>query len=164
MKRTQGQPWQSQGNFPGHWTSPATSGCWARRVQALTAGRWALTAGRINLMKPQTGATMMGEIEEACGRIEHLVESGYLPDSLKRDLELLLRAVKRGSAGDADDGPASIMKRSALIELADLVGTTEQTIGKIEKSLEHSSFSAIADVLGIDRRLLDRPALNAMKP
>jgi hypothetical protein len=56
------------------------------------------------------------------------------------------------------------MKRSALIELADLVGTTEQTIGKIEKSLEHSSFSAIADVLGIDRRLLDRPALNAMKP
>jgi len=110
------------------------------------------------------GATMMGEIEEACGRIEHLVESGYLPDSLKRDLELLLRAVKRGSAGDADDGPASIMKRSALIELADLVGTTEQTIGKIEKSLEHSSFSAIADVLGIDRRLLDRPALNAMKP
>ena len=107
---------------------------------------------------------MMGEIEEACGRIEHLVESGYLPDSLKRDLELLLRAVKRGSAGDADDGPASIMKRSALIELADLVGMTEQTIGKIEKSLEHSSFSAIADVLGIDRRLLDRPALNAMKP
>jgi hypothetical protein len=102
---------------------------------------------------------MMGEIEEACGRIEHLVESGYLPDSLKRDLELLLRAVKRGSAGDADDGPASIMKRAALIELADLVGTTQQTIGKIEKGLEHSSFSAIADVLGIDRRLLDRPAL-----
>ena len=107
---------------------------------------------------------MMGEIEEACGRIEHhLVESGYLPDSLKRDLELLLRAVKRGSAGDADDGPASIMKRAALIELADLVGTTQQTIGKIEKGIEHSSFSAIADVLGIDRRLLD-PALNAMKP
>ena len=127
--------------------------------QAFIAGRWALTAGRINLMKPQTGATMMGEIEEACGRIEHLVESGYLPDSLKRDLELLLRAVKRGSAGDADDGPASIMKRAALIELADLVGTTQQTIGKIEKGLEHSSFSAIADVLGIDRRLLDRPAL-----
>jgi len=101
----------------------------------------------------------MGEIEEACGRIEHLVESGYLWGSLKRDLELLLRAVKRGSAGDADDGPASIMKRSALIELADLVGTTQQTIGG--KGLEHSSFSAIADVLGIDRRLLDRPALNA---
>jgi hypothetical protein len=107
---------------------------------------------------------MMGEIEEACGRIEHLVESGYLLDSLKRDLELLLRAVKRGSAGDADDGPASIMKRAALIELADLVGTTQQTIGKIEKGIEHSSFSAIADMLGIDRRLLDRPALNAMKP
>jgi hypothetical protein len=42
---------------------------------------------------------MMGEIEEACGRIEHLVESGYLPDGLKRDLELLLRVVKRVSAG-----------------------------------------------------------------
>ena len=128
---------------------------------------------------------MMGEIEEACGRIEHLVESGYLPDSLKRDLELLLRAVKRGSAGDADDGPASIMKRAALInearkdkklsqpELADVVGTTQATHpGKIEKAIEHSSFSAIADVLGIDRRLLDRPALttndrpalHAMKP
>jgi hypothetical protein len=107
---------------------------------------------------------MMGEIEEACGRIEHLVESGYLPDSLKRDLELLLRAVKRGSAGNADDGPASIMKRAGLIELADLVGTTQQTIGRVEKAIEHSSFSAIADVLGIDRRLLDRPALNAMKP
>ena len=102
---------------------------------------------------------MMGEIEEACGRIEHLVESGYLPDSLKRDLELLLRVVKPGSAGNADDGPASIMKRAALIEPADLVGTTRQTIGKIEKGIEHSSFSAIADVLGIDRRLLDRPAL-----
>ena len=138
-------------------------------------GRWALTEGRINLMKPQTGAAMMGEIEEACGRIEHLVESGYLPDSLKRDLGLLLRAVKRGSAGDADDGPASIMKRASLInrahkdkklsqpELADLVGTTQQTSGKIEKTIEHSSFSAIAEVLGIDRRLLD-PALNAMKP
>jgi DNA-binding XRE family transcriptional regulator len=119
----------------------------------------------------------MGEIEEACGRIEHLVESGYLPDSLKRDLELLLQAVKRGSAGDADDGPASIIKRAALIkrarkdkklsrpELADLVGTTQQTIGKIEKGIiEHSSFSAIADVLGIDRRLLDRPPPNPVKP
>ena len=135
-----------------------------RRGGLVAVGRWALTAGRINLMKSQTGATMMGEIEEACGRIEHLVESGYLPDSLKRDLELLLRAVKRGSAGDADDGPASIMKRAALIELADLVGTTQQSIGKIEKGIEHSSFSAIADVLGIDRRLLDRPALNAIKP
>jgi hypothetical protein len=51
-----------------------------------------------------------------------------------------------------------------LIELADLVGTTRQTIGKIEEGLEHSSFSAIADVLGIDRRLLDRPVLNVMKP
>ena len=118
---------------------------------------------------------MMGEVEEACGRIEHLVESGYLRGSLKRDLELLLRAVKRGSAGDADDGPASIMKRAALInearkdkklsqpELADLSGATQQPIGKIEKAIEHSSFSAIAEVLGIDRRLLD-PALNAMKP
>ena len=106
----------------------------------------------------------MGEIEEACGRIEHLVESGYLPDSLKRDLELLLRVVKRGSAGNADDGPASIMKRAALIELADLVGTTQQPVEKIEKAIEHSSFSAIADVLGIDRRLLDRPVLNGMKP
>ena len=105
----------------------------------------------------------------------HLVESGYLPDSLKRDLELLLRVVKRGSAGNADDGPASIMKRAALInearkdkklsqpELADLGGATQQPIGKIEKAIEHSSFSAIAEVLGIDRRLLD-PALNAMKP
>ena len=118
---------------------------------------------------------MMGEIEEACGRIEHLVESGYLPDSLKRDLELLLRVVKRGSAGDADDGPASIMKRAALAnqarkdkklsqpELADLGGATQQPIGKIEKAIEHSSFSAIAEVLGIDRRLLDRPALDAVK-
>jgi hypothetical protein len=118
---------------------------------------------------------MMGEIEEACGRIEHLVESGYLPDSLKRDLELLLRVVKRGSGGDADDGPASIMKRAALAnqarkdkklsqpELADLVGTTQQPIEKIEKAIEHSSFSAIAEVLGIDRRLLDRPALDAVK-
>jgi DNA-binding XRE family transcriptional regulator len=84
--------------------------------------------------------------------------------------------VKRGSAGNADDGPASIMKRAALIneahkdkklsqpELADLVGTTQQTSGKIEKGIGHSSFSAIADALGIDRRLLDGPALNAMKP
>ena len=56
------------------------------------------------------------------------------------------------------------MKRAALIELADLVGTTQQSMGKIEKGTEHSSFSAIADVLGIDRRLLDRPALDAMKP
>jgi hypothetical protein len=62
------------------------------------------------------------------------------------------------------------MKRAALInearkdkklsqpELADLVGATQH-----EKAIEHSSFSAIAEVLGIDRRLLD-PALNAVKP
>ena len=119
----------------------------------------------------------MGEIEEACGRIEHLLESGYLPDSLKRDLEVLLQAVKRGSADDADDSPSSIIERATLIkrarkdeklnqpELADLVGRTQQTIGKIEKGIiEHSSFSAIADVLGIDRRLLDRPAPNPVKP
>ena len=119
----------------------------------------------------------MGEIEEACVRIEHLVESQYLPQSLKRDLELLLQAVKRGSAGDADDSPASIIKRAVLItegrkdeklsqpEHADLVGTTQQTIGKIEKGIiEHSSFSTIADVLGIDRRLLDHPASNPVKP
>jgi hypothetical protein len=38
---------------------------------------------------------------------------------------------------------------------------TRQTIGKAEDgTIEHSSFSAIADVLGIDRRLLDRPPSN----
>jgi DNA-binding XRE family transcriptional regulator len=93
------------------------------------------------------------EIEGACGQIETLVLSG-LSDSLKRNLKLVLRAARSWDSHlnrsavktAAEDIPTLITqareeKRLSHYQLARLVGTTPQTIYKIENGqTKHSSF------------------------
>jgi ribosome-binding protein aMBF1 (putative translation factor) len=87
-----------------------------------------------------TEPNVPSEIEGACGRIETLVLSG-LSDSLKRDLELLVRAarswdshLKRGVVNTAAEDIPTLVTRAreekglSQYQLARLVGTTPQTI------------------------------------
>jgi len=88
----------------------------------------------------------MGAIEDACGRIQHLVSSGYLPDSLKRDLQVLTQAaiswdshLKRGGTSNTEDIPAVLKEpRKAKVlsqaEPARPAGATQSTLEKTEDS------------------------------
>ena len=88
----------------------------------------------------------MGAIEDACGRIQHLVSSGYLPDSLKRDLQVLTQAaiswdshLKLASANNTEDIPAVLKeprkaKDLSQAEPARPAGAAQPRLKRIEDS------------------------------
>jgi DNA-binding XRE family transcriptional regulator len=94
---------------------------------------------------------------------QHLVSSGYLPDSLERDLQLLTQAAMswdshsgRGGASNTEKNPAVIKgarkaKDLSPPEPARRVGATQQTIKKIEDGrIKHLTIPpAITKALGI---------------
>ena len=119
-------------------------------------------------------AELKSVIEGACERIQHLVESGCLSEALQCDLKLIMKVAAGQNlhvihgGGNIAYKPATLIKRArkakgfSQLQLAKRVGTTQQTIDRIEAGqIEYSSFfPAIAEELGIDRRLLDRAGLN----
>jgi uncharacterized protein (DUF2236 family) len=76
------------------------------------------------------------EIEAACERIQRLIATGYLPDALRRDLELLMRAATR--ADDAEEDIGAMIRK-------------QQTVHRVEAGeIKNSSHLApIASALGI---------------
>jgi ribosome-binding protein aMBF1 (putative translation factor) len=91
------------------------------------------------------------EIEAACERIQHLIATEYLPDALRRDLELLMQAATRA---DAEEGTMIRKARDANWSQQDLarrVGGKQENVHRVEaEEIKNSShLASIASALGI---------------